>query len=85
MRFSEFVEFVRPAVDVALSEMPSSVASVARWALEDEELHCLGGAVLGLVAGEVLRRMGPEAMQAWEEMCAPEESVAESWHSRSWG
>ena len=85
MRFSEFVEFVHPAVDVALSELPPSVASVARWALEDEELHRLGGAVMGLVAGEVLRRMGPEVMQAWEEMRAPHGSMAESGDLRSWG
>ena len=76
MRFSEFVEFVRPAVDVALSEMPSCVASVARWALEDEELR-LGGAVLGMAAGE--------AMQPWEEICALAESMAESWQPRAWG
>ncbi len=76
MRFSEFVELVRPADDVALSEMPPSVASVTRWALEDEELR-LGGAVLGMAAGE--------AMQAWEEICALAESMAESWQPRSWG
>ena len=70
MRFSEFVELVRPADDVALSEMPPSVASVARWALEDEELR-LGGAVLGMAAGE--------------EMCALAESMAVSWQPRSWG
>ena len=76
MRFSEFVELVRPADDVALSEMPPSVASVARWALEDEERR-LGGAVLGMAAGE--------AMQAWEEICALAESMAESWQPRAWG
>ena len=46
MRFSEFVELVRPADDVALSEMPPSVASVARWMMEDAELHRLGGVMM---------------------------------------
>lgn len=85
MRFAEALEFVRPAVDQALSDLPPSVASLARWALEDEELHRLGGAVLGLVAGEVLRRMGPEAMEGWQEMRSAFEHMAESFDRRSWG
>lgn len=86
MRFSEVLGVFRPALDLALAELPSGAASVARWMMEDEELHRLGGAVMGHVAAEVLRRMDPEAVQAWEEVrAAMADSMAGFDERRSWG
>ena len=77
MRFSEVLEVFRPALDLALAELPSGAASAARWMMEDEELHRLGGAVMGHVAQAVLHRMDPEAMRVWEEVrAAMADSVA---------
>lgn len=86
MRFSEVLEVFRPALDLALAELPSSAASAARWMMEDEELHRLGGAVMGHVAQAVLRRMDPEAMRVWEEVrAAMADSAAGFDEQRSWG
>ena len=54
--------------------------------MEDEELHRLGGAVMGHVAQAVLHRMDPEAMRVWEEVrAAMADSVAGVDEQRSWG
>lgn len=86
MRFSEVLEVFRSALDLALAELPSDAASAARWMMEDEELHRLGGAVMGHVAQAVLHRMDPEAMRVWEEVrAAMADSVARGDEQRSWG
>ena len=54
--------------------------------MEDEELHRLGGAMMGHVAQAVLRRMDPEAMRVWEEVrVAMADSVAGVDEQCSWG
>ena len=84
--FSEVLEVFRPALDLALAELPSGAASAARWMMEEEELHRLGGAVMGHVAQAVLHRMDPEAMRVWEEVrAAMADSVAGVDEQCSWG
>lgn len=86
MRFSEVLEVFQSAVDFVAAEVPCGVASAARWMMEDEELHRLGGMVMGHVAQAALRRMEPEAMQVWDAVrAAMADSMAGGGEHCSWG